>query len=207
MRGGRARPCRRVVLSGNTRPGRKPRRAHTHSVDRGETPRATNTSCVTESLLARVEGLEATLTPRPLIPSVPLRPSENPPQTPSKDPRKTLLRHRQRTIGKPSPQDPGGQSQRRTVEASSTALSRGGGRVLRDTLAAPRTVDLRPGTWKTLNLLVSGLHRLVQGVDSDPLRAVFSYKRHTKGGSSGRKTVSRAHFGTVRTAEEVHVSL
>jgi len=28
--GRRARPCRRVVLSGNTRPGRKPRRAHTH---------------------------------------------------------------------------------------------------------------------------------------------------------------------------------
>ena len=72
---------------------------------------------------------------------------------------------------------------------------------------ATGTVDLRPGTWKTLNLLVSGLHRLVQGVDSDTLRAVFSYKRHTKGGSSGRKTVSRAHLGTVRTAEEVHVSL
>ena len=34
--GGRAKPCRRVVLSGNTRPGRKPRRAHTHGVDRGE---------------------------------------------------------------------------------------------------------------------------------------------------------------------------
>ena len=69
------------------------------------------------------------------------------------------------------------------------------------------TVDLRPVTWKTLNLLASGLHRSVQGVDSDPLRAVFSYKRHTKAGSSGRKTVSRAHFGTVRTAEEVHVSI
>jgi len=178
LRGGQARPCRRVVLSGNTRPGTKPRRAHTHGVDRGETPRATNTSCVTESLLARVEGLEATLTPRPLIPSVPLRPSENPPQTPSKDPRKTLLRHPQRTIGKPSPQDPGGQSQRRTVEASNTALSRGGRRVLRDTLAAPRTVDLRPGTWRTLNLLVSGLHPLVQGVDSDPLRAVFSHSTY-----------------------------
>ena len=77
--GRRARPCRRVLLSGNTRPGRKPRRAHTHGVDRGKTPRATNTSCVTGSLLARVEGLEETLTPRPLIPSVPLRPSENPP--------------------------------------------------------------------------------------------------------------------------------
>jgi len=89
--GGRARPCRRVVLSGNTRPGRKPRRAHTHGVDRGKAPRATNTSCVTGSLLARVKGHEATLTPRPLIPSVPLTPSENLPQTPSKDPRKTLL--------------------------------------------------------------------------------------------------------------------
>ena len=42
--GGRARPCRRVVLSGNIRPERKPRRAHTHGVDRGKTPRATNTS-------------------------------------------------------------------------------------------------------------------------------------------------------------------
>jgi len=88
--GGRAKPCRRVVLSGNTGPGRIPRRAHTHGVDRGETPRATNTSCVTGSLHARIEGIEATLTPRPLIPSVPLGPSENPPQTPSKDPRKAL---------------------------------------------------------------------------------------------------------------------
>jgi len=86
----RAKPCRRVVLPGSTRPERKPRRAYTHGVDRGETPRATNTSCVIESLLARVGGLEATLTPRPLIPSVPLRPSEKPPQTPSKDPRKIL---------------------------------------------------------------------------------------------------------------------
>jgi len=86
----RARPCRRVVLSGITRPERKPRRAHTHGADRGKTPRATNSSCVTGSLVARVEGLEATLTPRPLIPSVPLRPSQNPPQTPSKDPQKTL---------------------------------------------------------------------------------------------------------------------
>jgi len=100
--GGRAKPCRRVVLSGNTRPGRKPRRAHTHGVDRGKAPRETNTSCVTGSLLARVEGLEATLTPHPLIPSVPLGPSENPPQTPSKDPRKTLPRLPQRTLGKPS---------------------------------------------------------------------------------------------------------
>jgi len=65
-------------------------------------------------------------------------PSENPPQTPSKGPRKTFLRHPQRTLGKPSPQGPGGQSQRRTAEASNTALSRGGGTVLRDTLAAPR---------------------------------------------------------------------
>jgi len=89
-RGRRARPCRRVVLSGNTRPGRKPRRAHTHGVDRGRTPRATNTSCVTGSLLARVGSLEATLTLRALIPSVPLRPSENPLQTPSKDPQETV---------------------------------------------------------------------------------------------------------------------
>ena len=136
--GGRAKLCRRVLLSGNTRPGRKPQRAHTHGVDRGETPRATNTRCVTGSLLARVEGLEATLTPRPLIPSVPLRPYENFPQTPSKDPQKTLLRHPQRTLRKPSPQGPWGQTQRRKSEASNTALRRGGGRVLRDTLAAPR---------------------------------------------------------------------
>ena len=88
--GRRARPCRRVVLSVNTRPGRKPRRACTHGVDRGKTPTATNTSCVTGSLHARVEGRGATLTPRPLIPSVPLRPSENPPQTPLKFPQRTL---------------------------------------------------------------------------------------------------------------------
>jgi len=73
--------------------------------------------------------------------------------------------------------------------------------------SGPCTVYLRQGTWKTLNLLVSDFHRLLQGVDWDPLMAVFSYKRHTNGGSSGRKTVSRAHFGTVRTAEEVHVRL
>jgi len=136
--GGRARPFRRVVLLGNTRPGRKPRRAHTHGVDRRKAPRATNTGCVTGRLLARAEGLEATLTSRPLIPSVPLGHFENPSQTPSKDPRKTLLRQPQRTLGKPSPQGPRGQSQRRTAEASNTASSRGGGRVLRDTLAAPR---------------------------------------------------------------------
>jgi len=35
MGGGRAKPWRRVVLSGNTRRGRKPRRARTHGVDRG----------------------------------------------------------------------------------------------------------------------------------------------------------------------------
>ena len=88
--GERARPCLRVVLSGNTRPGKKPRRAHTHGVDGGKKPRAANTSCVTRSLLSRVEGLEVSLTPRPFIPSVPRRPFENPPQTPSKDPQKTL---------------------------------------------------------------------------------------------------------------------
>jgi len=130
LEGRRARPCRRVVLWGNTRPERKPRGAHTHGVDRGKAPRATNTSCGTGSLLARVEGLEATLPPRPLILSTP-RPSpsnlqETPPQKPSEDPQE------------PSPQGPWGQSQRRTVEASDTALSWGGGRVLRDALAAPR---------------------------------------------------------------------
>jgi len=59
-------------------------------------------------------------------PSVPIQPSRKPPQTPSENPQKR------------SPQGPWGQSQRRTVEASNTALSLGGGRVLRDTLAAPR---------------------------------------------------------------------
>jgi len=86
--GGQARPCHRVVLSGNTRTGRKLRRAHTHGFDRGKGPRAANTSCVTGSPLARVQGLEAILTHRPLIPSVALGLPENPPQTPSKDPRK-----------------------------------------------------------------------------------------------------------------------
>jgi len=88
--GGRAKPCRRVVLSGNTRPGRKPRRAHTHGVDRGKAPRATNTSCVTGSLLpaskASRRHSRLTFLSHP-FPS---------------DPRKTLLRHPQRTIGKPS---------------------------------------------------------------------------------------------------------
>jgi len=52
-------------------------------------------------------------------------PLENPPQTPSKDPRKTL------------PSGPTRPKTRRTAEASNTAMSTGGGRVLRDTLAAP----------------------------------------------------------------------
>ena len=125
-RGRRARPCRRVVLSGNTRPGRKPRGSHTHGVDRGKTPRATNTTCVTGSLLSRVEGLAATLTPRPLSRPFPSDPPKNP------------LRHAQRTRRKPSPQGTRGQSQRRAAEASDTALSQGGGRMLRDTFAAPR---------------------------------------------------------------------
>jgi len=86
--------------------GRKPRRAHTLGVDRGRTSRATNTSCVTESLLARFEGLEATLTPRPLIPSVPLRPSENAPsdtlkgpsENPPKTPSQTPAKEHQKTL-------------------------------------------------------------------------------------------------------------
>ena len=135
--GGQARPCRRVVLSGNTRPARNPRRAHTHGVDRGKAPRATNTSFVTGNVLARVEGLEATLTPRPLIPSVPLETSENPLQIPSKDPRKTLFRHIQRNL-EILPSGPTGPITRRTAEASNTARGRGGGKVLRDTLSAPR---------------------------------------------------------------------
>jgi len=53
-------------------------------------------------------------------------PSENPPQTPSMDQRKALS------------SGPTGPITRRTAKASNTALSRGRGRVLRDTLAAPR---------------------------------------------------------------------
>ena len=136
--GGRAKPCRQAVLSGKTRSGRNPRRAHTHGVDRGQAPRATNTSCVTKSLLARVKRLKATLSPRPFISSVPLAasrkpssdtltgPSEHPPQTPSKDPQKA------------PPSGLTGHITRRTTEVSNIALSRGRGRVLRDTLAAPR---------------------------------------------------------------------
>jgi len=123
--GGRAEPCRRVVLSGNTRPGRKARRAHTHGVDRWKAPQATNTSCVTGSLLARVEDLEATLTTRPLIPSVPLGPSENPPQTPSKDPRKTLLRHPRGTLGSPSSDTLKGPSENPPLRAHGASLSGG----------------------------------------------------------------------------------
>jgi len=52
--------------------------------------------------------------------------------------RKKTLRHPAKALKEPSPQGPWGQSQRRTAEASITALSRGGGRALRDTLAAPR---------------------------------------------------------------------
>ena len=67
---------------------------------------------------------------------------KSPLQTRSKDPQKTVRepprRHPQRNLRKPSPQGTWCQSQRRTAEASDTALSRGGGRVLRDTLAAPR---------------------------------------------------------------------
>jgi len=62
-------------------------------------------------------------------PSYPVRSPQtlqNPLQTPSKDPQKTLLRHPQTTLGKPSLQGPWGQSQQRTAEASNTALSRGG---------------------------------------------------------------------------------
>ena len=53
-------------------------------------------------------------------------PSENPLQTPSKDPREALS------------SGPTGPITRRTAEAANTALSRGGERVLRDTLVAPR---------------------------------------------------------------------
>jgi len=79
-------------------------------------------------------------------PSYPVRSPQTlrktPPQRPSRDVHKTLrklpLRHPQRNLRKPSPPGTWGQSQRRAVEASDTALSIGGGRVLRDTLAAPR---------------------------------------------------------------------
>jgi len=51
--------------------------------------------------------------------------------------REPPLRHPQKTLRKPSPQGTWGQSQRRSATASDTAISRGGGRVLCDTLAAP----------------------------------------------------------------------
>jgi len=73
--GRRVRPCRLVIMSGNTLAGITPRKAHAHGVDRGETPRATNTNRETGSSLASVEGLEATLTPCPLVLSVPFRSS------------------------------------------------------------------------------------------------------------------------------------
>ena len=56
-------------------------------------------------------------------------PSENPPQTPSKDTRQTHLSW------------PTGLMTRRTAEASNTASSNGGRRVLCDTLTAPRDQD------------------------------------------------------------------
>ena len=124
--GRRARPCRRVVLSGSTRPGRKPRRAHTHGGDRRKTPPATNTSCVTGSYFPASQASRQDS--RHALLSCPF---------PS-DPPKTTLRHPQRTLRKPSPHGPWGPSQRRAAEASDTALSIGGGRVLRDTLAASR---------------------------------------------------------------------
>ena len=137
--GGRAKPCRLVVLSGNTCPERKLRRAHTHGVDRGKAPRATNTSCVTEIYLpaSKASRRHSRLTllshpfpsdPRKTLPRLlqrtlgkpspdsPNGPSENPPQTPSWDPRKALF------------SGPTGLTTRRTAGASNTALRRGGGK-------------------------------------------------------------------------------
>jgi len=157
----RARPCRQVDLSGNTRPGRKSRRAHTHGVDRGKAPRATNTSCVTGSLLAHVEGHEETLTSRPLILSTPRpspsNPQETPPQTPSEDPQE------------PFSQGPWGQSQRRTVEASDTALSWAGGK---SATSHSRGASVS-GAWFTAgHYPKSGLHKsrpLTGGLSSEIL--------------------------------------
>jgi len=112
LRERRARPCRLVVLSRNTRLGRKPRRAHTHGINRGKTLRAAHTSCVTGSLLSRLEGLEAAFTPHPLISSTPRPSTSNPQKTPSQTPPEDPQ--------EPSPQGPWSQSQRRTVEASHT---------------------------------------------------------------------------------------
>jgi len=144
----RARPRLQVDLSGNTRPGRKPRRAHTHGVDRGKAPRATNTSCVTGSLLARVEGLEETLTSRPRILSTPRpspsNPQEAPPQTPSEDPQE------------PFPQGPWGQSQRRTVEASDTTLSWAGGK---SAPSHPRGASVSGACCNAGHYPKSGLHK------------------------------------------------
>jgi len=75
------------------------------------------------------------------LPSYPVR-SPRTLRKPSSDtlkgPSETLLRHPEMTLGKPSPQGPRGQFHRRTAESSNTPLSIGGGRVLRDTLAASR---------------------------------------------------------------------
>jgi len=125
--GWQTRPCRRVVLSGNTRSGRKPRRARTHGVDRGgDAPSDKHELCDRKFTCPRRRPRGSPhASPSYLVRS---------PQTFRKPPSDT----RKGTSENPSPQGPWGQPQWRTAEGSSTALSRGGGRVLRDTLAAPR---------------------------------------------------------------------
>ena len=115
--GRRARPCRRVVLSGNSHAGRKPRKTHTRGVDRGETPRATNTSYVNRSLLACFEGLEE----NHASPSYPVCSPDTlrkpPPDTlkgPSENPQRNLASG---PMG-PVPPGPGGTRRRRAVDSA-----------------------------------------------------------------------------------------
>jgi len=134
--GGRTKPCRRVVLSATTRPGKKnPKRTHARRRPGKGAPSEKHELCDRKFTLPRRKPRGDTHA----LPSYPVRstrtrrkpssdmltgPSENPPQTFSQDPRKTL------------PSGPTGPKTRRT--ASKTSLSRVGGRVLRDTPAAPR---------------------------------------------------------------------
>jgi len=77
-----------------------------------------------------VEGVQATTLPYPCIPSThnlsPSNPQKKKTQTPSED------------LQEPTPQGTWGQFSRKAVQASDSVFSRGGGRVLRETLAAHR---------------------------------------------------------------------
>jgi len=68
----------------------------------------------------------------------PSDPPKTPPQTPSRDPQKPLPQTPSKESQKTLPSGHMGPVSAEGGRASDTALSRGGGRVLRDTLAAPR---------------------------------------------------------------------